>query len=835
MSHPIIKLLHGADQLDLMSAADGGTGRYKVAPNFALPSAQRSVTYSADVRGSRASQKELINSSWTFGVHIKAANNEELQRGKSELQSFLNRGGGSTPLYLAHRSYNDYDFEPFFGLAGCFARYQIEHAWLGPSQRVERSNTFFFVPVNLTIRPQAVYPPQPSGQATGGIFEDHIGRPDGKPRGTVLGSAITNKFTNPAFMNSTWNDGWTASVLLATENKDSEYVLFGDTSAMLQNPTPGAGTLFTQSINVGNTNTHTISFYVKRDDGGVVTEDHVIVWYGGSTGPDAVESVGDGWYRVITAVTGVAAATATGLRLASNSTHFFDGFQIEQRPDVTPFLYGDLLGCTWSGTKNASTSSRAAARLRYEYAKILNRLTNFTIRIVLWPHKSDFAGSAYLLEDSDDDLALWLDSSERYNFRTSAASSIQSSAIVPTPGTSEIIHVTFDGTTANIYRNGVLLVTGTIAENAALPTYLYVGSTDEVGNQINATIQGFGTFTRVMSAADVLADYNAIKEQADDGERIDPLPWVWTPDGDNIVDNDNDGTLNNFCVIGGLMGDDVDTAYKLDSSNSFVLGGGVTWGSLPVDQREMDKDILTTGGTNTLLFVNGSGTVDAGANDNDVTRISLSTSITNTMATATTPAGARLLRRGFSVVGYFVAKDTSTNTNVQVQAQITLGPNQETYYSTRWRTIATSDSFRPFITAEMPLGFGDPILDSQRKIGFRFRFRRQAGATTENFDISHAIWLVNYSSVYTADVGTQSGVDMCYVRDRAWEGVDDANPTLVIGRRIFNRPLHIRPDLLNVLMLQHTSDNFAASKTGWTTGYNLEIEQFVVTPRFDIF
>lgn len=837
MARPIVKLLHGPDTINLQGAAASGTGRYKVAPNFAPPTVFRSVTYGADQRGSTPVVKEMENVDFSFSVHIKAGSPQELERGKRELQSFLNRAGGRVPLYLAYRSYDNYDYEPYFGMQGAYARYEIVHGALGAHSPVTQftANTFLSVPVNLIIKPQAVYPPQPSGQATGGIFEDYIGKPDGRSRGTLIAEATTNKFTNPAFMHGTWNTGWTASVVLVAENKDAEYVLFGDTSARIQNPTPGAATHFTQSINVGNTNTHTISYYIKREDSGAITSAEARIWYGGTITPDAVVSVGDGWYRVYADVTGVASATATGVLLVSNLTFYVDGFQIEEKSSPTPFCYGDFLDCTWAGTKHESTSTRTVTRLRYAYGDILGRLTNYTIRVVWMPFLTAMTGN-YLCEDSDDDLALFVDTSERYNFATSSGASILSSAVTFTAGTTEIIHATFDGDTATIYRNGASIATGTIAENTALPTWLYIGSRDEVAGHINQTIQGFATFQRAMSAAEVLADYNAVRYQAEDGERIDPLPWVFTEDGDNIVDNDNDGTLNNYCVVGGLMGDDVDTAYKLDSSNSFVLGPGVTWGSLPVDQRQFDKDILTTGGTNTLLFINGDdGTVDADANANRVDRIGLSTSESSSMATAITPLGARLLREGKSVAGFFVAKDAAPNTNVQVKFQITVGDNSETYYETEWRTLATSEAFRPYITAPLSLDFALPLLDSQRKLGFRFRFRRTAGASTQNFDISHAIYLVDYSTVYTGDVGATVAVDMAYARGIVWEGVDDAVPTLTIGRRTFNRPLRIRPEYLNVLMLQHTSDNYAASKTTWTSGYNLEIEQFVVTPRFDIF
>ena len=126
-------------------------------------------------------------------------------------------------------------------------------------------------------------------------------------------------------------------------------------------------------------------------------------------------------------------------------------------------------------------------------------------------------------------------------------------------------------------------------------------------------------------------------------------------------------------------------------------------------------------------------------------------------------------------------------------------------------------------------------LDSVPKTQTMRATESTTGSTTANLKISHAIWLTNYSAVYTGDVGNTVGVDMAYVRDRTWEGVADSTPTLTIGRRTFNRSLVIKPNRLNVLMLQHTFDNYAAGKATWATGYNLTVLQFSITPRFDIF
>lgn len=830
----ICKLLHGKDTLDLNS------GRYCLDDgDFMPPTTARAVTYGSLLAGAEPVRKRRENRAWSFSVNVAGttASKSEAERALRNLQSFLNRAGGATPLYVAYRNFSDYDYEPFFGQFGAFSRYEVVHGTAEVTQQYNaplgNSSVIARIRVDLVIKPQAVGLQQQSGQATGGVFEDYTGSVTGMVKGTRVAEAATNKFTNPVFGNGTFSTNWSATTLLVSENKDPDFILFGDTSVRIR-ASSSAGR-YTESLNVGNTNTHVLSFYIKMEDGSSPAGS-VFAYYGGSNGVTAT-AIGDGWYHCWASVTGVAAGTETGVQVSNNLTSaaYIDGFQIEERAYPTPLVYGDLLDCSWSGTKHASTSTRTDSRIRYNFNDILGLLGDFTIRVVWTPMAADLTDDTYIFDDTDSHLSAWLDSSQRYNFQTSAASSVQSAAVTLTPGTPEVLHFVYDSTrTAKVYRNGASLVSGGTTEDTVAPTFLYIGSNASARQHLNWTINGVATFRRAMSAAAVLADYTQAIQQVTDGDRIDPLPWVFSEDGDNVIDNDNDGTLFNYAIVGGLVGDDVDVAYKLDSSNSFVLGQGVTWGALPVDPRIFDKDILTSGTTNTLLFVNGEGTADVTANGDEVKRISLGTSSTTLLNTAISEAAALMLADAKNVTGYFVAKDANTRTNVMVRLAVDFGGANESFV-TDWRTLATSNAFRPFVTFDLPLDLENYILNSNRIMGFRIDVKRAAGASTENFDVSHAIWLINYAGVFTGDVTASPVLDMAYGREQVLELVDDANPTQTRGRRIFNRPLLIKPERLNVLMLQHTFDNFAASKSTWATGYNLEIEQFAVTPRFDIF
>ena len=833
----ILKLEHEADTLDLM------TGRYCVDDaTFSPPTAARAVTFGQATIGADVTAKRRENRSWQFNVTITGSSPQEAERGLRELQTFLNRAGQANPLYIAYRSWNDYTYEPFFGLHGAFMRYEVVHAAAEAGRAyknaLKKSNTIVNVQLAFIIKPQSVGIEQHAGQATGGIFEDFIGKANGLSRGTVIAEATTNKMTNPIFMNATYNTGWGVSNAIVSANKDTNFILFGDTSARVYQT--AANGEFRQSINVGNTNAHVLSFYAKREDGGVI--DSIKAHYGTAKTTNYV-SVGDGWYYCWASVTGVAAGTETGISfsaiLGADPTGIYvDGFQIEEKAYPTPLCHGDLLACTWSGAKNATTSSRTAGTLVYDYDKLLNINVGFTMRVVWFPLTADLQTDRYLFNDSDRDLRLWIDSSEQYNAGTVTASTIQSAAVTLTPGTPEVLHLSYDGATLILYQNGVSLKSGSATFNTTQPASLYVGSSDSGGNQLNAPMMGLASTRRVMSAAEVLVDYNALTQQATDSDRIDPLPWFWTDGGDGVLDNDNDGTEANYAIVGGLMGDDADAVYQIDSDSDFVTRVGVTWGSLAVDQRDFDKDILTDGGTNTLLFEDGTGTVDTDANGDAVMQLApLATTALDGPSTAVTKVNANILRNARSVVGYFVASDANTFETVQCQLVINYSADINDAQLSRWKTISTDTVLRPYITHEMPISFERDILDGQQQIGFELRFQRTSGS--DNFDISHAIFFINYSAMYYGGGGATGTPDHLYARGRTGYIAITGDTTALKARRTFNRPLIITPERLNVLMFQHTYRHNSNVTATWTSSADaaasVDVEQFAVTPRFDIF
>ena len=79
----------------------------------------------------------------------------------------------SEPLYVAYRNFDDYDFEPYFGQFGAFARYEIVQAQAEIAREFVRPAANSFrgpgINVDVVIKPQALGLPQRLGQAKGRI------------------------------------------------------------------------------------------------------------------------------------------------------------------------------------------------------------------------------------------------------------------------------------------------------------------------------------------------------------------------------------------------------------------------------------------------------------------------------------------------------------------------------------------------------------------------------------------------------------------------------------------------------------------------------------------
>ncbi|NJN54973.1 MAG: LamG domain-containing protein [Anaerolineae bacterium] len=419
------------------------------------------------------------------------------------------------------------------------------------------------------MKPYTYGIPQALGSASGGILEDDIGTADGRSRGLRVPEATTNKMTNPVFGHATWDNGWTAdSSLVVTENTNERFLLPGtDSSARITSL--NTGQRFTQSINVGNTNTHTLTGYVRLPDaadpnpgvaGGRMPSDYVELYYGAVKGT-TFTAVGNGWYRMSASFAGIASATDVGVEVKFGKTAFVTGFQLEEKASATPLCWGNLLGCSWSGTAHASTSTRTVARWRIPSGQVL-KAGEGSIRLVLRMSQSNTRSSdVYYFADTSGLYVLFFSASgDTFTFFAGITYAV-TTAQTFSAGQIVTIHLTYGNDIASgivVYIDGEEAGNNSLVDADAPGTYLYLGSDQSVANHGNDVILDFTTWDAQLTAAQVANDYANLSEYVMGGDgsgySISPIPWLWTKDGDDTVDNCDDSSRDNYAVIGGIPG-----------------------------------------------------------------------------------------------------------------------------------------------------------------------------------------------------------------------------------------------------------------------------------------
>jgi hypothetical protein len=543
MSKPRLLLRHGANTIDL-----NDQNRYFLAQNFVPPATAYAPQFA---EGSSANQrnggsfvsKRAANRSLSFTVALAGASASDIDQAARSVQMMLTGAGDSSdPVYLEYNS-NSAVPEPLWGQLGVNLRYeivygeaQIADGYLVGVRRTEDIN----LGITLTLKPYALGRQQRITTATGGIIEDILGSASGIARGMIIPEATTNKFTNPVFGHSTWNNDWTnGGGLVVSQNTDMRFVAFGLSSAMIARVAVNA--IWYQSINVGNTNAHTLSCYIKLIDGSAPSASNVVLYYGTTVTP-TITAVGDGWYRLSVSVTGINAATNTGIAILTNGySCYVDGFQIEEKSYATPLAFGDLLGGAWSGTAHASTSTRTAAACKISLADDTFNIGQGSVRIALrfGVDSTVPTGSIFLFDTRDAGhttsyYARFNGSTKKFDFSDST-NTASSAAQTFAANTIYILHFIWSSAGLRVYVNGAADGTATLTIPASMGSSLFIGSSYASAGQFMGTFMGFATFDRVLTATEVALDYAEIAAMTADDARIESLPWFWTDDGDNIL------------------------------------------------------------------------------------------------------------------------------------------------------------------------------------------------------------------------------------------------------------------------------------------------------------
>lgn len=542
MSDLGVRLVKGARAYDLNAADECLTRRDFVPPMTLETPLIAAGNARSDGRGSLVSKKPSTRT-WSFTVRLLGDSGAEVQARARALRGFLAQAGDEAePLYVEMRTSTDV-LAPLWGQHGAPMCYEVVHGAVELSDDyalATRRKRAINATLQLTIQPYALGQKQRLCSATGGMLEDTVGSVDGRSRGVMIPEGTTNKMTNPVFGHSTWNNNWTAgSSLTAEQNTDERWLIPGTVSSAKLTSAASSNNTFTQSINVGNTNKHSLSCYARLRYGGVISSTQVQLYYS-TAQTTTFTALGNGWYRLTAEnVTGINAGTATGVVVKNGYSVYIVGFQIEEKTYATPIGWGDMVGWAWTGTAHASTSARTAAACKMAVDMTTLNAAEGSVRIVArFDVANTHANDMYLFDTRDGShtsafFVAFESSDDKFYFLhggTSTASAAQTFAA----GTTYVIHATWNAAGAALYLNGVQVDTDSYVANA-LAVQAFIGSDYSSAGQFRGAIAGCATFERALSSTEVAADYADIAPLVAEGAQVESVPWLWTDDGDGVL------------------------------------------------------------------------------------------------------------------------------------------------------------------------------------------------------------------------------------------------------------------------------------------------------------
>lgn len=555
----IARLKFGAKEFSLYD------DNYRVSRDFVPPALQIGMVASAGTSANRyggaaVSSFAYGDRQFSIGLHVKGSSQLDTTRKLARLNQFIVSclSNPTETLYFEYKPFDDYDFNPTWGQTGGVTRYRVKSAQAFPGADYhalhQPDHHLPNCTLNMLIAPTAEGLPQLAATATGSVVEFRAGIDDPQVRGLMVLPQLTNTFTNPVFGHSTWNTGWTATNCTAARNYNRNFVFTGVFSAKVTKTASSAR--FTQSLSV--TADDYVGFYCKKPDGSAVTASDVKVYCNGDQ-TSTYAPVGNGWYLVYSVAPGVGTyATGVSLQGSNGEIIFVDNFMaMGSYPYSVPHINGDMLDCAWTGTAHNSTSTCTAGKL-FVNSSVVEREQG-TIRVVFTPIFTNESGTTFyffFLDNSATDFYAYYNSgSDKITFTDGTNSAIQSGTAGFVAGEPVVLHLVWKlGTGLKVYKDGVEIATdGTYTPNLGTNP-LYIAGSDSYNNTSQGIMNGFTIFDRAMTAAQVLADYNQVAPIAEDHELVDAIPYVWTDDGDDIIDNCLDSSRENYAIIGGIQG-----------------------------------------------------------------------------------------------------------------------------------------------------------------------------------------------------------------------------------------------------------------------------------------
>lgn len=444
-------------------------------------------------------------------------------------------------------------------------------------------------------------------------------------------SALThdNWSTNPSFGHGTWNNGWSVSnadLNIINETR-ADFVRSLGSGAHLVNISTSVQQFY-QALTLG-TGPWNVSCYVRIASGSAPTSSDMEIYINNSAETTTFVQIDDtDWYLAYAQANGSAGSVNYGVEVKAGREVWIDDFQIGLRSPLDapwPFVAGYKLGCAWSGTAHASYTDCAEPTLRWTLDdELAGEFTAAGWWTPLWAVADirilEFGVVEYYVDANNYWVVHFDDSNTRFEIegqRDSVAFSANGSTQSFSYGDHIHIAVRQDTTTLKVYINGSEDISATTAVGMLEGGIFQLGTSQDANYYPSmAAVDGWHIWREALTATQVDALYDSEKPIKDDYGLVGVPPFLWTKDGDGVLDNVDDTNRDNWGVVGGIAGDvEAVAEYHIDP----------TAGSPPQVYwlgRKATDEMIDAG----IFWLELQGTVDANSSGGEYEEIAAGTS-----------------------------------------------------------------------------------------------------------------------------------------------------------------------------------------------------------------
>jgi len=592
--------------------------RYRIGSRFQPPTVVSNLTLASgtsanDVGRTRVTSRSPQPTSFSFLEQVWGDSSREVDRALADLQSVLAWAGDDLdPLFLVYKSNSDTP-EPMLGQDGR-VRYKVMKGEVSPgsdySSRPSRESVVRDCEISLLLQPYAFGRRQILASAKGQISLIRSGSVGSEIVGVAAPYNAVNQFHNPVFAHKTWSNKWTAAAgVVGFVNTDKRFVMTGERSLYLV-AQPTGSRVWYQALTL-TAATYCISFKVKRRDGGVVDSSICQAYYNSVLQTSTYRALGDGWYLVFYAGTASASATNYGIGLSAGVSVYVDDFQVEGLGFPTQIAHADSLGCSPNVGYHDSAVLRTLGYIKYPAARAHRLLGTGTISAIVTTPQASYGSNFVVFYESSTGFRLYYSigtTSWVVSDNTNSASYSDALSV----GKRTHLHATWGKSGLALYVNGVQRATsGTYTPGAAIGDMYLLTDPTPTFHQ-DHYLSEYVVWGEELTSTQIANDYATKLTLAGQATSIPPI--FWTKDGDDILDNANDSTRDNFgvalCVPGSAPALTRYSVAGLTDGETYTLGN---W--------ELPEFISPE----RVLYYEQSGSADATCSGGQYKRVSIGT------------------------------------------------------------------------------------------------------------------------------------------------------------------------------------------------------------------